>query len=490
MTVKKRLFISNMLMLLVPIVVTVLIALMCLGFIWYSVTNGTGLSFEDSGDFMQVSQEASAVIEKALQADTEETRLSRLDAVSGFLDKSAMTLIIDENGAPWYGNGDEKDDDNTLIQAADALGGTSTVSNGYRSLYSKSVVSGDNVYQIRLFSSAGDLSYHTLKIVLILVACILGLTILLAVWLTNRFLTRFMVQKIEEPLDILGNAVTQIRDGNLSYRIDYQEEDEFKPVCEAFNDMASRLEESIEQTHKSEETRKELTAGISHDLRSPLTSIRAYTEGLIDGIADTPEKQQKYLRIIKNKTEEIDRMVSQLFLFSKLEMEAFPVHLEPLELDCEIEQFLKQSRTEYEQKGLEISFHGHPCTILADREQLRRIFTNIADNSLKYKTAENGHLDMIIEPEVNGQTTLIFSDDGPGVPEEALPRLFNAFYRTDPARRNPGSGSGLGLAILARIIESMNGTIKAENGKDGGLRIIISLPSGRDNPQDSDQGEK
>lgn len=131
-----------------------------------------------------------------------------------------------------------------------------------------------------------------------------------------------------EPLELLSYGVDQISRGNLDYRLEYSKDDEFLPVCTAFNGMAERLERSVELARRNEENRKELLLDISHDLRSPLTSIRAYVEGLSDGVASTPEMQKRYLDTIKRKTEDIEKMVSALFAYSKLNMEEFEINMD------------------------------------------------------------------------------------------------------------------------------------------------------------------
>ncbi len=300
--------------------------------------------------------------------------------------------------------------------------------------------------------------------------------ILVSILLTNRFLTKFVFQKIEQPLNILSDGVRQISDGNLEHRIEYDCQDEFAPICADFNEMAARLKASVELTDQHEQSRKELLAGISHDLRSPLTSIRAYVEGLLDGIAKTPETQKGYLEIIKSKAEDIDRMLSKIFLFSKMELGEYPDNPELLRLDDEIRQFIRALGTEYEEKGLVLSAHALvPATVLADPDQLRRVMTNIIENSAKYNTKDTGTLTISLWEE-NGGYFLSLCDDGPGVPKEALSHLFEVFYRSDPSRQNPHRGSGLGLAITANAIQRMNGTIDAKAGKNGGLEIVIWLP--------------
>lgn len=152
---------------------------------------------------------------------------------------------------------------------------------------------------IAFFAPIKESSWNESAVAYLIV--ILAALIVTAVLMTNRFLTKFVFRRIERPLDILVSGVHEIQDGNLAYRIDYHEKDEFYSVCTDFNHMAEQLQRSIEQTEREERSRKELIAGISHDLRTPLTSIKAYIEGLMKGVAQTPERQQKYMRTIREK---------------------------------------------------------------------------------------------------------------------------------------------------------------------------------------------
>lgn len=299
-------------------------------------------------------------------------------------------------------------------------------------------------------------------------------------YFTNRFLTRFVFRRIEQPLQMLSGGVHQISEGNLNYRIRYDERDEFKPVCDDFNNMAARLKASIEDVQKNEESRKELFAGISHDLRSPLTSIKAFVEGLIDGVASTSESQREYLQIIKQKTDDINTMVSQLFLYSKLDMGNYPVHPEPVDMGKELSDFAAAVTEEYKTKGLTVVLGDMPTGkyACADPLQLRSVFANILDNSAKYKT-DNTATATIHCAAGDGKIRIVFEDDGPGVPKDALLKLFDVFYRNDPSRSNPQQGSGLGLAIAAKALEKINGGIHAENRAEGGMRLIVEIPEMR-----------
>jgi signal transduction histidine kinase len=283
-------------------------------------------------------------------------------------------------------------------------------------------------------------------------------------------------QKIERPLDILAGGVRQISEGNLEYRIEYGSQDEFTPVCADFNEMAVRLKASVELLQQHEQSRKELLVGVSHDLRSPLTSIRAYVEGLLDGVAKTPEAQKGYLETIKSKAQDIDRMLAKIFLFSKMELGEYPDNPELLRLDDEVRQLIRAVGAEYEEKGLILSADVLvPATVSADPDQLQRVLINIMENSQKYRTKATGILNISLLEE-NGGYRLSLRDDGPGVSEIALPHLFEVFYRSDPSRQNPNRGSGLGLAIAANAVHRMNGTIEAKAGENGGLEIVIWLP--------------
>lgn len=322
--------------------------------------------------------------------------------------------------------------------------------------------------EAQTFQGAGN----NQRIVILIFICFCAV-----MFFTSRFLTRSVIRRIEQPLELLSNGVHQISDGNLDYKIVYSGNDEFKPVCESFNNMAVRLKASIEEVQKSEQGRKELLASISHDLRSPLTSIKAFVEGLLDGVADTPESQREYLQIIKQKTDDVNNMVSQIFYYSKMDMGNYPTHPEVLNVANEIQDFVSVSQEEYKSKGLLIELIGIPTKryVLVDPLQLRSVFANILDNSAKYKDKDTVRASInCIED--NGIVRIIFEDDGPGVSENDLDKLFDVFYRSDPSRSEPHYGSGLGLSIASKALERMNGRIYAENINTGGLRMIVEIP--------------
>ena len=484
MTIKKRLFVSNILMIAVPAAITALVGIFCLLLLWLSIHGGGTWGPDDDGDFTWFSRQAAEQIRETIQKHPTDWQ-SRMETAVPLLQAGSVTLEIVQDGETAYVSETISTAEQETAQAAAALGAEEiTLSSRERSMYLTQAETADGTFSIRLYGSVREETAAQLKLVLAMSAILLLFVIFLSILATNRFLVRFVFQRVEQPLDILAAGARELGSGNLNYHLAYEADDEFKPVCDAFNEMAAQLRSSIHETIRQEESRKELLAGISHDLRSPLTSIQAYVEGLIDGVAQTPEARRKYLLTIKTKAEDISHMVSQLFLFSKMELEEYPMSIRPICLDRWLDACFKELEPEYRARELALAFRSEPVRAQADPEQLRRVLINILDNSAKYKAAPVGHLTVTLTG-TEDRAILTLADDGPGVPKEALPKLFNVFYRSDPARQNPAGGSGLGLAIAAKAVERMGGTIAARNGRDGGLEIIITLQR-EDGPHEED----
>jgi len=298
------------------------------------------------------------------------------------------------------------------------------------------------------------------------------------VFLINYALTRHVFHYIMTSIDTLVTGVHEISDGNLTYRIKYDKGDEFDAVCGDFNEMASRLSEMVKQRQIDERNRKELIAGISHDLKTPLTSIKGHIEGLRKGIASTPEMQEKYLGIMQGKTEDIEYIISQLFLFSKIDIGEFPFSFKTVNIGDELEKMVVGFADEYKERGLTVTLmktieEMQGPFVSIDIVQFRNVIQNILDNSVKYSDKDNSHAEISCQ-KIGSGVSISIKDNGPGVSDETLTKMFEAFYRSDISR-NTSKGSGLGLAISSKIVERLKGSIAAENVQ-GGFRIIITLP--------------
>lgn len=468
MTIKKRLFLSNLFMLLIPALVSVLIlAISMLLFVnlFYKQVMDETVHGENTVylEHLLVKQ-----AEEFLQTDHKVLSDSHLyQTVDKYVQTQSIQLQIYDGDALVCSMGNRNED------LADMP--LSMLSNG--NVYVESITANQTDYTIYIafFAPVQESAWNETVVKYLIV--VLVVLIVAAVLVTNRFLTKFVFRKIEKPLDILTSGVQEIRDGNLAYRIDYQTKDEFLPVCENFNHMAARLQQSVEQTAREERSRKELIAGISHDLRTPLTSIKAYVEGLIEGIAQTPERQQKYMQTIREKANDIDRMVDKLFLFSKLDLGDSPFYPEPIPVAEVLHSLIAANAEAYAKEGMTVTVDAIPadCVVCADPVQFRNAITNLLENSLKYKDAPEVRVHISCT-ETASDATISVTDNGPGVSEEALPKLFDVFYRSDPSRSNPQKGSGLGLAITAKILERFGGSIRAENAVPKGLRILLTIP--------------
>ena len=476
MTIRQRLTISNLLMLIIPVMIAAVIFLVCMSLIWLWALRNTNSRFMDSADFYSACQEYNYEVEEALLTEDWADLYDSLDSIGVRLSWENICLLVSDGGQVVYSNGLEVSSDQGLKAAMLDAGGNGYISVDDRALYA-SVVSRESIdYQIFLSGQLIPPTFSKLRVLTGCAVVLLIISVIIATYLTNRFLIRFAFEKIQEPMEVLARGVQEISEGNLDYQIEYTVQDEFTPICENFNGMARRLKESVELIQKQEESRKELLAGISHDLRSPLTNISAYANGLIDGIAQTKEAQLHYLYMIRDKASEMIRMVSRLIQFSKMDNGDYPDYPERLELGQQIKELVQAMAPEYQEKGLEIAITETTTgCVYADPDQMNGILANIVDNSWKYKDKEPGHLNLSLARE-QGMLSLRLWDDGPGVPEEALPKLFDAFYRSDPARKNPGRGSGLGLAIAANAVKRMKGQIYARNVSPTGLEIVIYLP--------------
>lgn len=472
MSIKKRLFWSNILMIVIPVISTAMIGLVCIGLIWMSVVGGRGMAIEDQEDFDLTCMAVAEMIEHSMVEGKD------FSPVESLLDNNRMAVRLVSDGEVFYEYGKQDANDEALLSAAGLLGGQPTITLNDRGLFVGTEQLDKITYTIYLFGNYyGRDAYYKVKTLLAFALILIAFTIFLSILLTNRFLTRFVFRRIEEPLDTLARGVYEIRDGNLDYRIQYEHHDEFLPICEDFNEMAMRLKQSVDIMQHQERSRRELIAGISHDLRSPLTSIQAYVEGLLDGVARTYESRRNYLEIIKQKAEELAHIISQLFLFSKMELGEIPENTCLLSLDEIISETVAALQEEYRRQGLELHTELIPVEMVADPVYLHRILTNILENSLKYKETGQGNLWIRLEKILDG-CRLSFADDGPGVAEEALPHLFEVFYRSDPSRQNPDKGSGLGLAIVANAVQRMGGSVQAFNNEPQGLVIQIEFPKG------------
>lgn len=327
----------------------------------------------------------------------------------------------------------------------------------------------------------------------------IGALLILSVWFTNR-----MNRKIMDPLDELVKAAQRIQEGNLTEEIRYQGEAEFEKVCRTFNAMQKTILKDQEQRRQNEKARTDMVTGISHDLRTPLTSIQGYIKGILDGIAATPEKQKAYLETAYESTREMNVLLQKLFDFSRMESGQMPFRMVQTDLseftvsyiaqkettydsgevlltvDCNADEkeiqdnrgIDKEENTVRQKPGEDIGSHYRQMPeISIDVEQVRRIFDNLLENSIKYAGTKPVQIYVTVREETES-VVLEWKDNGTGVPEEKLDKIFDRFYRCDESRRQ--KGSGVGLYVVKYIMERHHGTVHAFN--DHGLKMQLYFP--------------
>lgn len=469
LNIKRRLKISNILMLAIPICVSVIAGVISLA-VFFAVLNGTGVRFSDEY-FYNGKEIVAKFVEESLESDEP---IEALGKFSSFTKSDNLRLTILKNDEVYYDCGNKNASDGSLSAMTDTDGGEIFVSDGARQLYFKQITRGEDVYRTYIYCTNVKVSYKQIKIAAVIIAGVVFAIAVLSIILSDRFLSRFVFKKIEKPIDALTVAAKEVADGNLGYRVFYGEDDEFLPVIEEFNHMTARLKKSSEMLKDEENSRNLMLTGITHDIKSPLTVISGYADGLCEGVADTPEKRNKYLQTIKRKCAEINLLVGKMILLTKTEYELSACE-ETIDVAAEINKFLAEEREIYAEKGLKISFTVKaPMQIKCTKENFARILENLADNSLKYKTGEIGNLDILLKSD-DDITSLVFSDDGAGVNEEDLPHIFEPFYRADKSRAKSSENNGIGLAVVKRIVTAAGGEINAYNNEKGGLSVLMAL---------------
>lgn len=321
-----------------------------------------------------------------------------------------------------------------------------------------------------------DWTVHQQSFYVLLLA---DLLICAAVWILVSFLfTGGLVRQIMRPLHVLAQGAKRIRENDLTEEIDYRGDAEFEEICQTFNEMQKHLLTEQEKNRKYEKARTEMIAGISHDLRTPLTAIRGSIKGILDGVICEEPQKEKFLQTAYRRCGDMDVLLNQLFYVSKLETGNMPLRLQQTNLYTWISGYLdgKQEILLEETITFVRDLEEVSDSALIDREQFQRIFDNLVENSRKYSGTEPVWIKITLK-QSSERFQISVADHGCGVPEEKLPFIFDEFYRADESR-NKKEGNGLGLYIVKNLIESMGGQVTARN--NSGLEITMELPKGKE----------
>lgn len=302
-------------------------------------------------------------------------------------------------------------------------------------------------------------------------------SIVLILLLTAAMLTIWIYRSLITPVKKLQVATQNIKEGNLDFIIEAESEDEIGELCRNFEEMRQRLRDNAEEKVSNERENRALISNIAHDLKTPITAVKGYSEGLMDGVADTPEKRDKYIRTIYNKANEMDTLINELTLYSKIDTNRIPYNFAKLNVADYFNDCIEEIGLDLESKDIGLAYFNYTdegTQIIADPEQLRRVVNNVIGNSIKYLDKQKGLINIRIK-DVGDFIQVEIEDNGRGIAAKDLPYIFNRFYRTDASRNSATGGSGIGLSIVKKIIEDHGGKIWATSKESIGTVMYFVI---------------
>ena len=316
--------------------------------------------------------------------------------------------------------------------------------------------------------SVPEIKTMVVQVIMAIFLILLVTGLMMIVWIYRSMIT---------PLKKLQAAAENIKEGNLDFEIEVGGEDEIGELCVTFEEMRQRLKDNTEEKLNNERENKALISNIAHDLKTPITAVKGYAEGIIDGVANTPEKVDKYVRTIYNKANEMDTLINELTLYSKIDTNRIPYNFAKINVAEYFNDCVEEIGLDLESKGIGLSYYNYASpdiVIIADPEQLRRVVNNIIGNSVKYMNKQQGFIQIRIK-DVGDFIQVELEDNGRGIAQKDLPYIFGRFYRTDASRNSATGGSGIGLSIVKKIVEDHGGKIWATSKEDAGTIMYFVI---------------
>lgn len=302
-------------------------------------------------------------------------------------------------------------------------------------------------------------------------------TALVILIFTSVSIGLWIYRSVAAPLVKLRKATQNIKEGNLDFVLEVDGTDEFAELCRDFEEMRRRLKESAEEKVLLDKENKELISNISHDLKTPITAVKGYVEGIMDGVADTPEKMNRYVRTIYNKTNEMDHLINELTFYSKIDTNRIPYTFSKLNVDDYFSDCAEEVGLELETRGIQLYYANYvekDVLVIADGEQIRRVIHNIISNAIKYMDKPKGVIQIRVK-DVGDFIQVEIEDNGKGIASKDLTYIFDRFYRTDVSRNSSKGGSGIGLSIVRKILEDHGGKVWATSREGIGTIMYFVL---------------
>lgn len=475
MSLKRRLLISNVLMVLIPFFVTVIAGTL---FVFISSNSvNSKLQYENFEKIAKIEQELLQTGELIWKQNPQNlaksefykfltTKLSSINAhVTVLKDRKAIYSTINLTDIDILKTLDNNSSNSPLKSIK--LGETT-----YRLSTYKFVFQDGSEGFILIFAPVSVQTVNAgIFIVFILIIFIISFII------SNIIFSVKISTSLANPLSKLKLALEQISSGNLDYNIVLEGDEEIKDVSRALDQMRLKLEESISSQIRFDENRKMLLSSISHDLKTPITSIKGYVEGILDKVANSPEKQEKYLRTIQHKAIQVNSMIDDLLLYSKLDLNQIPYNFEKTDITKYMSDCIETQSIDVERADMSVSMDINipdGTFVIIDRSQMKRVFVNLIENAIKYKSLNKDGIIKITLRFASNNIIIEVKDNGIGIPKENLPLIFDRFYRADSARTK-AEGSGLGLAIAKQIVLDHDGKIWVRSRENEGTEFMVSL---------------
>jgi signal transduction histidine kinase len=473
MNIKKRLIFFNSLIILVPILITsIAIAIFV---IISSKFFGTGLNYDN---FKRASAVKSELITTVKDISKSELKSTDNKEFQEYLKHklsiiNAKAVIAKNDKIIFSSSGIDKIEAQVYIEkSTNAIKEPIQIGNTYYIVDTFPMEFSDSSLGKAIFLTPVKTDGKIFNYFFIFIICVFFTSYLI----TNIIVSCMFSKKILDPITSLKKATTAIRKGDLDFEIFESGDNEIKELCSNFEEMRIKLKDSINMQLKYDNNRKMLISSISHDLRTPITSIEGYVQGILDGVANTPEKLEHYLNTINTKAKQIDSMVDDLLLYSKLDMKQIPFKFEKTDIVEYFSYYVEETQIELEKSNIKIellNYIKNSPYVMIDRERFMRVIFNIVNNSKKYMNKKEGIISIILK-ELSTSIIIEIKDNGSGIKRDDIDKIFNRFYRGDSARVSTG-GSGLGLAIARQIVEGHNGKIWASSQYNQGTSIMISI---------------
>jgi len=299
----------------------------------------------------------------------------------------------------------------------------------------------------------------------------------LLILISATALMYILLESLIKPVSKLKKAFQHIGEGDVDYIIDYDTADDLGEIAVEFEKMRMQLKTDRETNNQFRREHQELIANISHDLKTPITSIKGYCEGIQDGMADTPEKLEQYIKTIHNKAIDMDRLIDELSYYAKIDTNRIPYNFVKISITDFFDDAAEELGMELKHQGIIFNYENRidgNANIIADAEQLRKVVNNIVNNSIKYIDKIPGTITVRLCDE-GDFVRIEIEDNGRGISQQDLQYIFERFYRTHSSRNSKTGGSGIGLSIVKKIMEDHGGKIWAKSQENEGTTIIFII---------------